>query len=460
MNIMNPLAALALFLSPVFAGARCPAQEQVEALSSEAVLAAISTTIGTVAKLHDVPAVSTCVVVGEDSYFMNHGTLRRDSEERVDEESIYQIASLSKTFAGLTVHRLVRDGVVELGDSIADYLPAGVDEATRRKVQPISVRDLLTHRSGLPRDTLNPKSRQKGTYVNYDYDEADLLQDLSAMKLEFAAGERFMYSNYGYALLGYVLERVTKKEYGLLVQEHVTGPIEMSDTGFELAASSRDRLVTPYAYEDRSVAREPARTGKLAPPSALYSTTSDLAKLMRKQLAEYRQFEETGEVTELILTHEREEAWAGSGISYGLGFLDWGNGTLGNSGGMDGYGSEFSFNPKSDVGFVLLTSSVEAWTQRLNVAVLKAVIDGRTDALDELVAVESIIAEFDERGAEAALALYQGLRNQKPSPLGEDARVTLVNLSAQAGMADAAKLFASDARADFPDSKRIKALGK
>ncbi|MEM8713884.1 MAG: serine hydrolase domain-containing protein [Planctomycetota bacterium] len=343
---------------------------------------------------------------------------------------------------------------------MADYLPSEIDEATRDKVRPISLLDLATHRSGLPRDTLNPRSRQRGTYVNYDYTEADLLLDLQQMNLEFSPGERFMYSNYGYALLGYALERAAEKDYALLVHEHVTGPIELLDTRFELPDASRGRLVTPYDEENPLVAREPARIGKLSPPTALYSTSSDLAKLMKKQLGEYREYLASGEETELILTHQSLEAWEGTGIAYGLGFFDWGNGTFGHSGGMDGYGSEFSFDPRRNTGFILLTSSVGSWTQRLSVAALKATTEERVQPLDELVAVETIIADFERRGPEAALKTYQALRSQRQSPLGEDGRITLINLARQVGMDNAAKQFVADARADLPDSNRIRELAE
>ncbi len=454
----NLILLFALCFSQFIVVTRCTAQEKDQKVDFESKMAAISQSIETLMKLHDVPAVSACVVTGNESFFINHGTLNRRSDKKVDEKSIYQIASLSKTFVGLIAHEMVQNETINSNDSIADYLPGKIDDSTMQKVKPISILDLTCHRSGLPRDTLNPKSRQAGTYVNYDYDETDLLKDLNEMELAFAPGDRFMYSNFGYSLLAYLLERASGKNYSQLVQEYVTRRMKMLDTGFELDQNQSDRLVTPYDHKNPSVAREPASIGKLGPPTSLYSTTSDLANLMKKQLAEYRQYQKTKKVTNLILTQHPKEAWQGTGIRYGFGFFDWGDGTIGHGGGMDGYGSEFTFDPKGNFGFILLTSSGEAWTQRLTVAVNNVMTDGKFQALDELVAVESIIAEFEQRGPGAALETYQKFRSREPSPLGENSRVTLVNLARKNGLTTAAKLFVSDALADFPQSKRINGL--
>lgn len=453
-----PLLRFALCLSLALVATQCDAQEKDQNIDLKSRIALISDSIESVMEVHDVPAVSACIVKGDDVYFINHGVLNRHSEERVDEESIYQIASLSKTFVGLVAYESVRNETISPNDSISDYLPETAEPATRSKLQPISMLDLIYHRSGLPRDTFNRNLRRYGTYVNNNYDESDLLKDLNEMNLRSLPGEEFEYSNFGYSLLAYLLERASGKSYKQLVREYVTGRLKMSDTGFDLDPSQERRRVTPYDHKAPSVAREPARIGRLGPPTSLYSTTSDLAVLMNRQLAAYRKYQSSQEVSPLILTLDSSDAWEGTGIRYGYGFFDWGNGTFGHGGGMDGYGSEYSFDPKRNFGFILLTSSCEAWTQRLTVAVNKTMADGHAQPLNELVAVETIIAAFEKRGPEAALKAYKQFREQ--DRLGEQSRITLVNLALRHSFSKAAKLLVTDALADFPRSKRIKAFAR
>ena len=68
-------------------------------------------------------------------------------------------------------------------------------------------------------------------------------------------------------------------------------------------------------------------------------------------------------------------AWSGTGISYGYGLFDWGNGEFGHGGGMDGFGSEYWFHPGENVGFVLLTSSGGKWVPDLSKKINKILID-------------------------------------------------------------------------------------
>ena len=198
--------------------------------------------------------------------------------------------------------------------------------------------------------------------------------------------------------------------------------------------------------------------GKLAPPSAAYSTTEDLARLMKRQLKDYQSFETSKVVSPLVLTVRKQELWKDSGVSYGYGFFDSGNGNFGHGGGMDGYGSEYMIAPKHNTGFVLLTSSCGPWSTRLAEGVM-TILAG-DDIANEIVAVEKVIAAFQSNGQNAAFGVYQQLRSETPSPLGVAARVSLVKLATQLGFKDAADLFLSEALEDFPKSKKLKGLVK
>jgi len=425
----------------------------------DAKLQTVSETIQGVMAAHDIPAVSIGIVADGEVHFLNFGTTNRQPSDKVSQKSIYQIASLGKAFVGIVVRKLILDGKIKLDDPITKYLPEDMPEKTRTKLQPITIRHLLHHRSGLPR--ISPmRKKDKSLAVNVDYSGNDFVTDLNRMKLRYTPGELFEYSNFGFSLLAYVCERASGKTYDELLKLHVADCYQMANTTVSLSEAQMPSLVTAYHNDNRSQAVPPWVMGKLAPASAVYSTTEDLAALLEKQLKAYRQNLTNQSSSPLLLTHSTEDAWAGTGISYGFGFFDWGNGTYGHGGGMDGYGSDYTLNPEKDYGFVLLTSSCGPWTNRLSQG-LNRILGGDEGAgSDEIVAVEQIVAAFNTTGQQAALETYQRLRKTKPSPLGEEARLAIINLAKQYRLDDATRMFLDDAMHDFPESEKIKSAAK
>ena len=420
-------------------------------------LQAVSRTMQGIMSIHDIPSASAIVLVDGTTHVVNFGKQTRGGKTNVDQKSIYQIASLSKTFVGIVTHELMKIGVLKVDDSITKHLPNDLNEETKKKLSKITVAHLLHHRSGLPRSSPQ-RTKDKTGSVNITYTDANLLQDLNQIKLPFEPGTKVAYSNFGYALLAHLCERAAGKPYAELLKEYVTQKYSMPNTGLSITSAQQEFLVTPYNDDDRNMATTPWSMGKLAPPSAVYSTTEDLARLMKIQLKDYQAFEANSVVSPLVLTNNKREMGNNSELSYGYGFYDSGNGKLGHGGGMDGYGSEYVIAPSSNTGFVMLTSSCGPWSIRLADGVMKILAGTQEDIASEVIAVEKIIVEFRTKGLDAAFQVYQKLRSAKPSPLGVDSRISLVNLANQFRLDDAAKLFLGDALEDFPKSKKLKSL--
>lgn len=154
---------------------------------------------------------------------MQHGALVRaqgygfaNLEHRVPvhPETIFQSGSIGKQFTSTAIMLMVEDGRLKLDESIRTYLP----EAPK-SWQPIRIRHLLTHTSGLAGDP--------GFDMRRDYDDAQMLKLLYGLKLEFPAGQRWSYSNSGYALLGLLIERVSGEFYGDVLAKRVFAPLHM-----------------------------------------------------------------------------------------------------------------------------------------------------------------------------------------------------------------------------------------
>ena len=137
------------------------------------------------------------------------------------------------------------------------------------------------------------------------------------------------------------------------------------------SCKDKNLLVTPYSKDNRKMETKNWKMGKLAPPSGLYSSVSDLTNLLLAQLTIYNK---NNKKDILFLTNDTRNAWDGTGIYYGYGLFDWGNGEFGHGGDMDGYGSEYWFNPKENVGFVLLTSSGGKWVTELSKEINKVLV--------------------------------------------------------------------------------------
>jgi CubicO group peptidase (beta-lactamase class C family) len=135
----------------------------------------------------------------------------------VTDETIFQSGSLGKMFTATAVMLEVEDGKLSLDDPLTKFFPDA--PATWRS---ITVRNLLNHTSGIPDYTTSTFDYRK------DYTEDELARMAFAQKLEFPAGSRWNYSNTGYALLGFIIHRVSGQFYGDVLAARVFKPLGMT----------------------------------------------------------------------------------------------------------------------------------------------------------------------------------------------------------------------------------------
>lgn len=320
-----------------------------------------------------IPSLSAAVIKnGELIFRRGYGTIKRNSSIKADENTIYQIASLSKMLTGIIANKLVRAGLLELNKSIVVYLPSDLPEKTKEKLQGISVRNLLHHRSGLPRNSMVVE-RLDGDPMLGGYSEEDLLKDLSLIELAFLPNEAYAYSNLGYALLGYIMERLTNKTYEMLLKEYVSDEFGMPNTGVFISREQNEYLATPYRKEARAIETKPWETGKLTPASGLYSNIIDLSSMMAWQIRDYHQYYDGGAAGPLVLS-EFKGARDAEMEFYGFGIIEANTKRgkiLGHMGDMDGYASYYLFFPQHKIGVVLLTSSGGSWLSELGNSIFK-----------------------------------------------------------------------------------------
>lgn len=315
---------------------------------------AIEKVIDNYKEQYDIPAISVGIVHAKQRTFINRGVYHRDYEKTINETANFQIASIAKSMIGIVFKELIHAQKIDLNASITRYLPSDYAQKTIKKLTPITVRDLLHHRSGLPRESKIMKSKRKGNNpFLYHYTEADFRSDLAQVKLKYKPGEKYQYSNFAYALLGYIAERATDVAYSDLLKKYVSDKYQLSSTF--IGKPNPTKVVTPYRKEDRQVPTQIWTMGKLAPPTAVFSNIEDLTQLMQQQIKVYQNNQREHA---LFLTADMRPK---KGAQYGFGMNDIGQGYFAHTGDMDGYAGIYFFKPQEDYGFVVLTSSGGDW---------------------------------------------------------------------------------------------------
>ena len=158
--------------------------------------------------------------------------------------SIFEIGSITKVFTATLLADMAGEGLVGLDDPVQRWLP----ELPVRG-RPITLADLTTHRSGLPRlprGLLLPALTvdRKDPYARVDPEWLEAAIPRTAPKR--APGERFVYSNYAVGLLGWLLARRAGMSYERLVRERICEPLGLRDTWVQTPMADRGRVATPH----------------------------------------------------------------------------------------------------------------------------------------------------------------------------------------------------------------------
>jgi CubicO group peptidase (beta-lactamase class C family) len=164
---------------------------------------------------------------------------------RVDRSTLFEIGSITKVFTALILADMANKGEVSLDDPAAKFLPPG-HRMPERGGRRITLRDLATHRSGLPRmaDDMGSVDDPDGPFVGYT--DAKLLAFLDRYQLTRDIGSQWEYSNLGAGLLGYLLARAAGTDYETLLRKRITGPLGMNDTMITLPPSHAARLAPAF----------------------------------------------------------------------------------------------------------------------------------------------------------------------------------------------------------------------
>jgi len=312
------------------------------------------------------------------------GTADLEQERRPDPDTVFRIASMTKSFTAAATLSLRDEGRLRLDDPVTAHVPelAGPTSDPR-----VTLRHLLTMTAGFTTDDPWGDRQQ-------DLDAAAFLDFLrSGPSVGWRPGEAYEYSNLGYAVLGVVIERVTGLAYRQVVEERVLGPLALTSTSFSADAAPPGHRAVGYVRRAGAWVSEPyASYGAFAPMGGLFSTVRDLAGWVTAFLAaeagqprdggvaaeSLREMQHSARLVDADLSYPSAE---GSpelrvrGYGYGLveEFLPEGR-TVGHSGGYPGFGSHMRWHPESGLGIVALGNRTYAPMTRVATDALRALL--------------------------------------------------------------------------------------
>ncbi|HZU18738.1 MAG TPA: serine hydrolase domain-containing protein [Candidatus Dormibacteraeota bacterium] len=230
------------------------------------------------------PAVGLAAGVvhnGSLESFDAHGFADLEARTPVDEDTVFRIGSITKTFTGIAVMQLWERGSIDLDRPANDYLKAYQLVPRKASFRPTTVRQLLTHTGGVP-EQAHPW-RMFSTDYGQTFAQGRRVPTLAeyydgALRVAVEPGTTFMYGDHGFATLGQIVEDVSGMRLDRYLREHVFEPLGMVDSDLLRSARVRSRLATGYRFRSRGPApvvdREPVTAGA----SSIYSTPRDMAR--------------------------------------------------------------------------------------------------------------------------------------------------------------------------------------
>lgn len=275
-------------------------------------------------------------------------------------DSIFEIGSITKTFTGLIMAQMVQQGQVRSDEPIRELLPIGT--VAKPEGTEITLVDLVTHHSGLPRMPDNFKPADP-TNPYADYAVPDLYAYVAQHGVLKPANAGFLYSNVGVGLLGQALANRAGTSYMNLLRQEVTDPLGMSETAISLSERQKRHLLAGHLAN-----HQPAHAwdlNALAGAGGVRSTAGDMLKYLEAQLhpEKIHSLPSPNARTlpaAIIASHELQgDAGPQSKIAFAWmfnpKFAYWHNGATG------GYSSIAFFNPDEDfAAIVLLNTAVTA----------------------------------------------------------------------------------------------------
>jgi CubicO group peptidase (beta-lactamase class C family) len=310
------------------------------------------------------PGISAMVVEDQDILWSGaFGMANVEQSVKSETSTLYSICSISKLFTSVAIMKLYDEGKLRLDDKVSDLLPWYDLDQKFDDSWPITVRTLLTHSSGLPREANFPY----WTGPDFPFPSSeDIRTELKNQETLYPSSTYFQYSNLGLTLLGDIVEEVSGVPYDIYVKENILDPLGLINTRTELPEDLYGQdLAIGYGALSREHQRQKValfQAEGITPAAGFSSNVVDLGKFASWQ---FRLMDST--VTEILnpstLKYMQNVHWTDPNwkVTWGLGFVvskgSEGEKIVGHGGSCPGYRSSISLRPESKRAYVVMINA-------------------------------------------------------------------------------------------------------
>jgi len=292
---------------------------------------------------------------GEILLQKGYGIKNDKKGELLSADDVFQLYSITKTFTSTLVIKLEEEGKLKLSDKLEKYYPGFPEGNT------ITIENLLTHTSGIYDYTRG--------YNMPDMKEKTLVHFLRSKPLDFPPGTQWSYSNSGYWLLGFIIEKVTGLSYEEALKQYIFNPLQMKNTGLDYKKFVSKYKTTGYLTLSDSLKEEAEIYDSPGPfaAGAIYATVEDVYKY-------YVGIKEN----KILTSVSYKKAFTPYKNDYGYGWVISsfdGNKTIGHSGGGAGFRTNFIIIPDKNICIVVLSNSEQVSARFITGKLLEVLFD-------------------------------------------------------------------------------------
>lgn len=332
-----------------------------KAKRAQTVLEGFDATVEKAIKDYQIPGVAVGVVVdGHVVYAKGFGFRDLEKKYPVTNHTMFAIGSCTKAFTSFAIATLVNEGLLHWDQRVIDIAPE-FRLYDQYATQNLTIRDLLTHRSGLPRHDF--------MWYNSNLSRIDVMRKLRYLEPSCNLRERYQYNNLMYLAAGYAVEQLTGKTWEELVQERILQPLEMKHTNFSIEEMQKSNdFAFPYIEKNGNIEKMNFRDISLiGPAGSMNSCLNDLSHWVQMQLngGIYKNIPQINPSllqemqTPQVIVPGAPETKESVLYAYGMG---WGIASyrgqyfLSHDGVSDGFTSTIGLLPQHGIGVIILSN--------------------------------------------------------------------------------------------------------
>tara|TARA_B100001115_G_scaffold115430_1_gene85773 strand:- start:159 stop:1619 length:1461 start_codon:yes stop_codon:yes gene_type:complete len=311
---------------------------------------------------NNIPGFSVAII-NKDKIDWSRAIGNEKNKDQISINSLFSICSISKLFTSIGIMQLVNEGKINLDDPLKKHLPFFDLVQIYPESSPITIRNILTHSSGLPRESNQPY------WSNTDLifpTKKEVIEGLSKQKTLYPANKYFQYSNLGLTLLGYLIEEVSGIPYNQYISDKILNPLDMKSTKTFMDRNQYGKeLIVGFGSENRKRKRESVpyfNAFGIDPAAGFTSNTVDLAKFAIWQLNLLSGENNSGVLPKDLLSqmHKIQFIDSLSNVKRGLGFNIYSQNNenlVGHGGSCPGYKTQLTIDPKGQKAIIVLINA-------------------------------------------------------------------------------------------------------